>query len=196
MGPAAQDFSLNTAVPVDCGSWQGFEAAAAASTLAGYSNPYGFWNPYSAMSAWGYPGYGYGGYGAGQVDAKGNRRFQGRIKSFNSEKGYGFIESAEAYQIHGRDVFLHKAHIGSFAVGTFISFTVDTNKEGMPQARDLAASDGSGQAGGKGKGKGKGKKGDGKGKDKKDGEKGGKKAKGEGKKKAKDKSNSPEKGEG
>merc|ERR1712146_871240 len=98
----------------------------------------------------------------------------------NTEKGYGFIESAEAYQIHGRDVFLHKAHIGSFAVGTFISFIVETNKEGMPQARDLAASDGSGQ-GGKGKGKGKGKKGEGKGKEK-GGEKGqGKKKKKEGK---------------
>lgn len=177
------------------------QAAQAASTLAGYSNPAamgypGFWNPYGAMAAWGYGGYGYPGYGQSQTDAKGNRRFQGRIKSFNSEKGYGFIESAEAYQTHGRDVFLHKAHIGSFAVGTFISFVVETNKEGMPQARDLAASDGSG-AGGKGKGKGKGKKGDGKGKGNKDGEgKGEKKAKGEGKKKAKDKSESPEKDEG
>lgn len=145
------------------------QAAAAASTLAGYTNPAamgaypGFFNPYGYMAAYGYGGganagaaYGYSGYDAASAAAQRPRQFQGRIKSFNAEKGYGFIESPEAFTIHSRDVFLHKAHIGSLTVGTFISFSVETNKEGMPQARDIKVSDGSGQAA-KGKGKGKGK---------------------------------------
>merc|ERR1712118_631232 len=119
----------------------------------------------------GYPwGYGSYGYGYGQTAATGDakdRRFTGRIKSFNTEKGYGFIESPEAYQVYGRDVFLHKAHVGSFAVGAVVSFQAQLNKEGMPQARELQSSDGtvstSKGKGSKGKGKGKKDKGDGKG---------------------------------
>lgn len=62
---------------------------------------------------------------------------QGRIKSFNADKGYGFIESAAAMALYGRDVFLHKANIRDFAVGTYVNFTVKMNKQGFPQAHDL-----------------------------------------------------------
>lgn len=143
------------------------QAAAAASTLAGYTNPAamggypGFFNPYGYMAAYGYGSAAYGGHpgynATSAAAAQGPRKLQGRIKSFNAEKGYGFIESPEAFAIHNRDVFLHKAHIGSLTVGTFITFSVETNKEGMPQARDITEGNGSGQAA-KGKGKGKGKK--------------------------------------
>jgi len=160
-------------------------AAAASSPMGAYPgmgypgfgySPFGFPMPY------GYPGYGYPGYGAQPAAAAapkddGKKRFQGRVKSFNTEKGYGFIESGEAYGIHGRDVFLHKAHLGEHAVGAFVSFVVEINKQGMPQGRDLAATDGSGAAKGKGKGKGKGKKGEGKGGEKKEKGKGAKKDK-------------------
>merc|ERR1719359_2614592 len=64
-------------------------------------------------------------------------RFQGRIKSFNVQKGFGFIECAEAHQVYGRDVFLHKAQIGDFEIGRLVSFAVEMNKNNMPQARDL-----------------------------------------------------------
>lgn len=154
-------------------------AAAAANPMAAYQMAYmaqaygmGF-NPYSM--------YGYGGaYAAAQAAAAApkaaakddpSRRFQGRIKSFNVEKGYGFIESSQSYDVYGRDVFLHKAHLGEKEVGAFVSFTVEMNKSGMPQGRDLAASDGSMAKGSKGKGKGKGKKGEGKGEGKKKGDK-------------------------
>jgi len=112
--------------------------------------------------------------GAGPAFGGAGKRFQGCIKSFNTEKGYGFIESRDAYGVYGRDVFLHKAHVGEHVVGGFVSFTVEINKQGMPQGRDIAAGDGSG-AKGKGKGKGKGKKAEGKVGEKK--EKGGKKDK-------------------
>merc|ERR1719456_1006210 len=68
-------------------------------------------------------------------------RFQGRIKSFNVQKGFGFIECPEAHQIYGRDVFLHKAQIGQFQIGSQVSFAVEMNKQNMPQARDLLESD-------------------------------------------------------
>lgn len=171
-------------------------ASAAANPMAAYQMAYmaqaygmGF-NPYSM--------YGYGGaYAAAQAAAaapkakpadagSGTQRFQGRIKSFNVEKGYGFIESAQSYDVYGRDVFLHKAHLGEKEVGAFVSFTVEMNKSGMPQGRDLAASDGSmakgkgkgkGKEGGKGKGKGKGEGKEGKKGDKKDDKKEGDEAK-------------------
>jgi len=119
-------------------------------------------------------------------------KFQGRIKSFNSEKGFGFIECAQTYAQYNRDVFLHKAQIGDMTVGTMVTFTCEVNKQGMPQAKDIqpmgafAAVGGKGAAGGKGKGKGagKGKEGkDGKGEGKGKGKGGGRKGK-EGKEKA------------
>lgn len=137
---------------------------------------------YSQFPGWGsYPGYGYNQYAYAQMwaataaaaaqaaQSPGEKRYTGRIKSYNAEKGFGFIQSDEAYQSYKRDVFLHKAHLGSFAVNSTVSFKVEVNKEGMPQARDLVASEG--EKGGKGKGKGKGKKGEGKGKGKGKGKK-------------------------
>merc|ERR1719453_782553 len=68
-------------------------------------------------------------------------RFQGRVKSYNVQKGFGFIECPEAHQIYGRDVFLHKAQIANFKIGSQVSFAVEMNKSNMPQARDLVESD-------------------------------------------------------
>lgn len=118
-------------------------------------------------------------------------RFEGNIKSFNAEKGFGFIDCPEARTKYGRDVFVHKAMMkqGHLEVGDEVSFTINTdNKDGMPQAAELVRLDGTGPSvidgkgqdkegkgkGGKGKGDGKGKKGKG-GKDGgKKGDKGGK----------------------
>lgn len=99
----------------------------------------------------------------------------GTIKSFNQQKGFGFIECAATYAQYHRDVFLHKAQIGDMQVGAAVQFSCEVNKNGMPQAVNVQPA-GAPPAPGKGKdGKGKGK---GKGKDGKDG---GKKGKGEGK---------------
>eukprot|EP00929_Paragymnodinium_shiwhaense_P108575 TRINITY_DN74893_c0_g1_i1.p1 TRINITY_DN74893_c0_g1~~TRINITY_DN74893_c0_g1_i1.p1 ORF type:complete len:424 (+),score=116.44 TRINITY_DN74893_c0_g1_i1:48-1319(+) len=110
-----------------------------------------------------------GGMGAGQ-------QYNGRIKSYNPEKGFGFIECPATHGIYGRDVFLNKEAIGDLGVGMQVFFTVKTNKDGMPQAMSVSRATGGGQgkAGGKGKASAKsaGKKGGGKGgKPKKDGEK-------------------------
>eukprot|EP00746_Dinoflagellata_sp_MGD_P119127 gnl/MRDRNA2_/MRDRNA2_55088_c0_seq1.p1 gnl/MRDRNA2_/MRDRNA2_55088_c0~~gnl/MRDRNA2_/MRDRNA2_55088_c0_seq1.p1 ORF type:complete len:459 (-),score=145.28 gnl/MRDRNA2_/MRDRNA2_55088_c0_seq1:364-1740(-) len=113
--------------------------------------------PYPMMPMYGAQGYSVPPYMAKQAAA--NQQFQGQIKSFNEEKGFGFIECSEARQLFGRDVFLPKAIKGDLAVGTSVSFTVETNKRNMPQAKDLKAiADFKGGKSGKG-GKGKGGKG-------------------------------------
>jgi cold shock CspA family protein len=106
----------------------------------------------------------------------------GRIKSFNADKGFGFIECPYTYAQYNRDVFLHKAQIGDLRVGQIVTFKCEINKQGMPQASNLVAT--SGPLGlapppppskGKGKGK-KGKEGGKEGKGKKSKEGKGKKA--------------------
>merc|ERR1711957_831026 len=52
-------------------------------------------------------------------------RYQGRIKSYNAEKGFGFIESEQARSAFGRDIFLHKAQIGDLKVGADVAFSVE-----------------------------------------------------------------------
>merc|ERR1719189_1140528 len=89
-------------------------------------------------------------------------RYRGRIKSFNPEKGFGFIECPETYAQFNRDVFLHKAQFGDMTVGTEVTFLVETNKQGMPQAKDLAPLGAAGAVPGSAKGRGKGKAGKGK----------------------------------
>lgn len=66
-------------------------------------------------------------------------RFVGEISSFFPEKHYGFIKSDGAHTIFGKDTFLSNQEIGSFSVGSVVSFRVEMNKRGQPQARDLEA---------------------------------------------------------
>lgn len=101
-------------------------------------------------------------------------RYAGKIRFFNADKGFGFVECPVAHQRYGRDVFLHKADFNGFTVGQDVTFKIETNKEGMPQAREvqagvvgMAPQDGKGKSKGKDGGKGKEKNGKGKGKGKK-----------------------------
>lgn len=65
---------------------------------------------------------------------------RGVIKSFNEEAGYGFISCPATHEVYERDVFLHKAQIGSFKVGDTVHFTVCSNAQGHPQAAHLRLS--------------------------------------------------------
>mmetsp|Transcript_109884 Transcript_109884/g.342517 ORF Transcript_109884/g.342517 Transcript_109884/m.342517 type:complete len:661 (+) Transcript_109884:174-2156(+) len=66
-----------------------------------------------------------------------DRRFIGAIKSFCSEKGYGFISSSECFRIYERDVYLHQVQIGILQEDRLVSFSVVCNKKGQPQARQV-----------------------------------------------------------
>lgn len=75
---------------------------------------------------------------AHSAPAVGLGRHIGIIKAFNIEKGYGFIFSADVKAQYGCDVFLHHQHMVGFHMGSEVSFTVKLNKNGKPQAIDLA----------------------------------------------------------
>eukprot|EP00403_Amphidinium_massartii_P008739 CAMPEP_0178417430 /NCGR_PEP_ID=MMETSP0689_2-20121128/24569_1 /TAXON_ID=160604 /ORGANISM="Amphidinium massartii, Strain CS-259" /LENGTH=601 /DNA_ID=CAMNT_0020038793 /DNA_START=85 /DNA_END=1890 /DNA_ORIENTATION=+ len=81
--------------------------------------------------------------------------YLGTVKSYNSKKGYGFIDCPAARAVYGRDVFIHKAQMGEL-LGRFVGpgtrldpkclhmhvrFSVGSNREGMPQARDVTRVD-------------------------------------------------------
>ena len=63
------------------------------------------------------------------------KEYIGQIKSYNPEKGYGFIDNAELKQKFGRDTFLNRRHVEnhSLSVGESIRFTIRLDK-GNPQA--------------------------------------------------------------
>jgi len=190
----------------------GAAGAAAGLQMGGYPWPYGLgMNPLMP-----YP-YGLGGV-AGLLGAAGRvppgppvaaalpaGKYRGKIKSFNPDKGFGFIDCPQAHAQYSRDVFVHKAQVGDLKVGADVIFSVETNKQGMPQAKEVTPASGmltgfglldalsqikpkrgppaggkgkkGGKDGGKAAGKGKTAKGESKGKSKGEGK--GKKAKGE-----------------
>jgi len=91
------------------------------------------------------------------------QNFMGAIKSYNSQKGYGF---ATCDKLEGDLFFLHRnltievaneAQFGRDLSGEEIAFTCDVTPEGKPQASEIRVLEGSGKKWKKGKGKGKGK---------------------------------------
>eukprot|EP00928_Gymnodinium_smaydae_P046244 TRINITY_DN30806_c0_g1_i1.p1 TRINITY_DN30806_c0_g1~~TRINITY_DN30806_c0_g1_i1.p1 ORF type:complete len:740 (-),score=151.82 TRINITY_DN30806_c0_g1_i1:176-2395(-) len=76
----------------------------------------------------------------GETDAKdGADRMTGVVKSFDTERGYGFLTCADAREKFDRDVFVHATQIKSFKVGDGVSFSVRINNQNQPQGYDLAA---------------------------------------------------------
>merc|ERR1719356_1162999 len=93
-----------------------------------------------------------------------NGQYQGWVKSINTEKGFGFIMCHQTYAQHKRDVFVRGTDLAGLSEGSYVSFTCETNKQNMPQARDIRVTPHpygavmpSGDDKGKEKGKGKGK---------------------------------------
>eukprot|EP00928_Gymnodinium_smaydae_P030910 TRINITY_DN2284_c0_g2_i3.p1 TRINITY_DN2284_c0_g2~~TRINITY_DN2284_c0_g2_i3.p1 ORF type:complete len:1209 (+),score=162.76 TRINITY_DN2284_c0_g2_i3:61-3687(+) len=82
-----------------------------------------------------------GGWGEASLAGKGDQAwedsFVGSITAFNPEKGYGFIQCPETFALFGKDVWVHHAQVGNFAVGDSVSFRIVFNKDGNPQAIEL-----------------------------------------------------------
>mmetsp|Transcript_60398 Transcript_60398/g.143975 ORF Transcript_60398/g.143975 Transcript_60398/m.143975 type:complete len:336 (-) Transcript_60398:124-1131(-) len=68
---------------------------------------------------------------------KQEKQYVGTIKSFNAEKGYGFISCKECFDEFNRDVFLHQQQKGLFEKGNNVHFVVKLNPQGCPQAYNL-----------------------------------------------------------
>lgn len=95
-------------------------------------------SPMGAMSAMGaMKGGGFFG-GKGPIVVAELGTLCGTIKSFNAEKGYGFIHCPTLLQVGYNDVFLHHQQIGDFEVGNEVSFSCFLNPKGQPQAKDLS----------------------------------------------------------
>lgn len=72
------------------------------------------------------------------------RRSQGFVKSFNEQKGFGFIQCEELHSVFGNDVFLHNSQACGIQPGTPVSFAVVLNKDNKPQAYDVQPHDSKG----------------------------------------------------
>jgi len=65
--------------------------------------------------------------------------FVGSLKSFSSQKGFGFLSCSAAFQYWGVDVFIHKNQVPvPWNVGQPVEFAVCMNNRGQPQATDCA----------------------------------------------------------
>lgn len=99
-------------------------------------------------------GKGFGGFEGGKDCGKGKKgkfaegkaereedlgQMQGRIKAFDAESGYGYIECQDLKDVGcPDDALLLQAHKGDFEVGAYVEFTC-IMKGGKPQAKDLVA---------------------------------------------------------
>jgi len=66
-----------------------------------------------------------------------NQILEGKVKSYNEQKGFGFIECDLVFRQFKRDVFLHKKQAVGLKAGDFINFEVELNEKGNPQARNV-----------------------------------------------------------
>eukprot|EP00971_Amphidinium_carterae_P237756 4720160-Amphidinium_carterae.1 len=68
-------------------------------------------------------------------------RYRGKVKTFNAQKGFGFIDCQETHALYARDVFLHQrqAQEAGLKEGMECTFEVDKNAKGQPQARNVQA---------------------------------------------------------
>lgn len=68
-----------------------------------------------------------------------NRQYVGKIRSFNQQKGFGFIDCQDTLRMFGRDVFVHRNQIAESGlhIGQDVLFEVELNESGQPQARRL-----------------------------------------------------------
>jgi len=86
----------------------------------------------------------FGGKGAGANGGRGvqfvkqnpNREYMGVVKSYNMEKGYGFLECPETKQLFNRDVYIDTEQIQTHTVevGEEVTFLIKiNNRTGNPQ---------------------------------------------------------------
>jgi len=67
-----------------------------------------------------------------------DRRWEGRIKMWFEDKGYGFISNEELQKrFKDLDVFLHQNQKRHFRRGDLVTFSVYPNYRGQPQATEL-----------------------------------------------------------
>lgn len=78
-----------------------------------------------------------------------NRKYEGYVRSWDSDSGFGFIVSSESKRVYNKDIFLHKSEIGSepdlyklrrrltIQDGEVVSFCVEIDEHGKPRAKHV-----------------------------------------------------------
>mmetsp|Transcript_6201 Transcript_6201/g.18594 ORF Transcript_6201/g.18594 Transcript_6201/m.18594 type:complete len:344 (+) Transcript_6201:113-1144(+) len=79
--------------------------------------------------------------GTGQGGSSGGKRYVGKVKAFNPSHGFGFITCAEILRTFGCDAYLSHAVEGGLIIGSTVSFGIELNKDGKPQARHVVLVD-------------------------------------------------------
>lgn len=64
-------------------------------------------------------------------------RFRGFVKSWWPEKGYGFLECDATFAHYQCDIYINRLAIGLFQKSDEVIFSVELNKEGKPQGKNL-----------------------------------------------------------
>jgi len=69
-----------------------------------------------------------------------SRTFVANVKTFNEEKGWGFIAGQELFSIFGKDIFVHKRDLRGQAIGPGdeVQFSVEADKDSQPVAKNVA----------------------------------------------------------
>lgn len=68
------------------------------------------------------------------------RVYEGAVKTFNLEKGWGFVTSEEVQRTFGKDIFLHRVEIGEApppSPGDGCKFTVEVGPTGRLEAKNV-----------------------------------------------------------
>lgn len=63
--------------------------------------------------------------------------YKGVIKSFSEKNGYGFVESPEVKEKHGRDAYLPGSKAQGCHQGMEVYFDVDLNNDGQPVVKEM-----------------------------------------------------------
>jgi len=62
----------------------------------------------------------------------------GKLKSFSSQSGYGFVDCATTHGIYKSDVYIHRSCMRTpWRIGQPLEFAVTLNSRGQPQAADV-----------------------------------------------------------
>jgi len=73
----------------------------------------------------------------GDAEEAGVEAFTGRVKSFNAQHGYGFVECEETFTEFGHDIQVPKGVSTKLTAGEQVSFKIDMNDEGMPVVTEI-----------------------------------------------------------
>jgi cold shock CspA family protein len=78
--------------------------------------------------------------GAVGVNGLAGKSYSGVIKSFNSEKGWGFVAGDEIQEVFGKDIFINKRELQGVIpdVGEEVNFTVEVDNDGQAQAKNVS----------------------------------------------------------